>query len=244
MAQYVADAGGSIAVVDDRTCNATDQGGCATTSSLQVPGGTPIAIAINSLTHTIYVATITTGGGPNLISVFDGATCNASRRDGCDQAPAHVPFADDGHPFSSTADVAVNRSSNTISATSVVLGVPFAGKTVYVIDGATCNAVDTTGCSAARATVTLPSTVPAEANPVGIAVVETTNTVYTANLSDGEYPGTVSVIDGATCNGRDTSGCGQTPATAPTGFGTSDIAADPTTHDAYATGAASGDAAH
>jgi len=66
-------------------------------------------------------------------------------------------------------------------------------------------------------------------------VVETINTVYTANISDGEYPGTVSVIDGATCNGRDTSGCGQTPATAPTGFGTNDIAADPTTHDVYTT---------
>jgi DNA-binding beta-propeller fold protein YncE len=232
---YVADAGGTITVLDDRTCNATRQGGCASASTLQEPGGAPVAIAINSLTHTIYAATITTGGGPNLIFLFDGDTCNAGRRDGCDQAPAHVSFADDGHPFSSTADVALNRSTNTIYATNVVLGVPFIGKTVYVIDGATCDAADTTGCSAAPATVTLPSTVPAEANPVGIAVVEATNTVYTANLSDGEYPGTVSVIDGATCNGQDTSGCGQTPATAPTGFGTSDIAADPTTHDAYTT---------
>jgi hypothetical protein len=115
-----------------------------------------------------------------------------------------------------------------------VQGVPFVGKTVYVIDGATCDAADTTGCGAAPATVTLPSTVPAEANPVGIAVVEATNTVYTANLFDGEYAGAVSVIDGATCNGQDTSGCDQTPATAPAGFGTSDIAADPATHDAYA----------
>ena len=58
-----------------------------------------------------------------------------------------------------------------------------------------------------------------------------------SNLADGEFPGSASVIDGATCNGRDrdTSGCGQTPATAPTGFGTKDIAADPTTHDVYTT---------
>ena len=112
---------------------------------------------------------------------------------------------------------------------------PFVGNTVYVIDGATCDATDTSGCGAAPATVTLPSTGPADANPVGIAVVEATNTIYTANLADGEFPGSASVIDGATCNGRDTSGCGQTPATAPTGFGTSDIAADPTTHDVYTT---------
>ena len=110
---------------------------------------------------------------------------------------------------------------------------PFVGKTVYVIDGATCDAIDTGGCGAAPATVTLPSTGSADANPVGIAVVEATNTIYTANLADGEFPGSASVIDGATCNGHDASGCGQTPATAPTGFGTKDIAADPTTHDVY-----------
>ena len=227
---YVAEDDGTIAVLDDRTCNATSQSGCASPATLDEPGGTPVAIAINSFTHTIYVATVTRGGGPSFVSAFDAATCNAGRRDGCDQAPAHVALADDG----STADVAVNRSTNTVYATSVFGGVPILGKTVYVIDGATCNAADTTGCGAAPATVTLP-TGAADANPVGIAVVEATNTIYTANLADGEFPGSASVIDGTTCNGRDTSGCGQTPATAPAGFGTSDIAADPTTHDVYTT---------
>jgi DNA-binding beta-propeller fold protein YncE len=37
--------------------------------------------------------------------------------------------------------------------------------------------------------------------------------VYTANIADGDGPGTVSVINGATCNGHDINGCGQTPAT-------------------------------
>ena len=229
---YVADAGGTIAVLDDRACNATRQSGCASPVTLGEPGTTPLAIAINSFTHTLYIATVTPRGGPSFVSVFDSATCNADRRDGCDQAPAHVALADDG---STTADVAVNRSTNTIYATSIVPGVPFVGKTVYVIDGATCNATDTSGCGAAPATVTLPSTGAADANPVGIAVVEATNTIYTANLADGEFPGSASVIDGTTCNGRDTSGCDQTPATAPTGFGTKDIAADPTTHDVYTT---------
>ena len=219
---YVADAGGTIAVLDDRTCNATRQTGCASPATLGEPGRTPPAIAINSFTHTIYVATVTPGGGPRSVSVYDAATCNAGRRDGCDQTPAHVALAGDG-----SADVAINRSTNTVYATSVV------GNTVYVIDGATCDATDTRGCGAAPATITLPSTGSADANPVGIAVAEATNTVYTADLSDGEFPGSASVIDGATCNGRDTSGCGQTLATAPTGFGTKDIAVDPTTHDVY-----------
>ena len=228
---YVAEDGGTIAVLDDRTCNTARQSGCASPATLEEPGGIPQSVAINSFTHTLYVATVTRGGGSSFVSVFDAATCNAGRRDGCDQAPAHVALADQ----SFTADVAVNRSTNTIYATSVAFSVPFVGKTVYVIDGATCDVSDRTGCGAAPTTVTLASTGAADANPVGIAVVEATNTIYTANLSDGEFPGSASVIDGATCNGRNTSGCGHTPATAPTGFGTSDVAADPTTHDIFTT---------
>ena len=40
-----------------------------------------------------------------------------------------------------------------------------------------------------------------------MAVDDATNTVYVANNRDGDTPGTVSVIDGATCNGSDTTGC-------------------------------------
>ena len=38
------------------------------------------------------------------------------------------------------------------------------------------------------------------------------------------------MINGATCNGHDTSGCGQTPATAPAGFGANGIAIDQLTN--------------
>jgi hypothetical protein len=37
-----------------------------------------------------------------------------------------------------------------------------------------------------------------------IAVDEGTNTIYTANLADREHAGTMSVINGANCNGHDT----------------------------------------
>ena len=43
------------------------------------------------------------------------------------------------------------------------------------------------------------------------------------------------MIDGATCNGSDTTGCGQTPLTVPAGFGVSEMAIDPATHMIYAT---------
>ncbi len=70
---------------------------------------------------------------------------------------------------------------------------------------------------------------------MGIAVDQATDTIYTANIADGEYPGTVSVINGGTCNGQDTTGCGQIPATAPAGFGANGIAIDHRTHKIYVT---------
>jgi DNA-binding beta-propeller fold protein YncE len=79
-----------------------------------------------------------------------------------------------------------------------------------------------------------PDNVPGqEANPTGIAVNTATDTIYTANLANGEGPGTVSIINGATCNGQNATGCGQTPATAPVGFGALGVAVDPATDKVY-----------
>src|SRR5581483_5727643 len=74
-----------------------------------------------------------------------------------------------------------------------------------------------------------------DANPFGIAIDQATDTIYTANIFNGEGPGTFSIINGATCNAHNTSGCDQTPGTAPAGFGASSIAVDPTTNHVYAT---------
>ena len=42
------------------------------------------------------------------------------------------------------------------------------------------------------------------------------------------------MINGAICNGQHMSGCGQTPATAPAGFGAIFVAVDPLTNEVYA----------
>jgi DNA-binding beta-propeller fold protein YncE len=88
---YVANFGsgktGSVSVLDARTCNATRTSGCTRLPTLQVPGGHPDGIAVNAATGTLYVATVT-ANGLNLISVFNGATCNAATTTGCGQAPA------------------------------------------------------------------------------------------------------------------------------------------------------------
>jgi DNA-binding beta-propeller fold protein YncE len=228
---YVANAGtgttGTVSVLDAGTCNATHTTGCANLPTLRVPGGHPDALAVNPATGTLYVATIT-AGGPNLISVFNAATCNATTATGCGQAPAmlRVGASAGGN---SALSLAVNPVTNTLYATNVIENtVPFGGDSVYVFNGATCNGTDHTGCGQA------PATVNAGFNPWGIAVNQATDTIYTANIADGEHPGTVSVINGATCNGTNHTGCGQAPATAQAGFGAIGIAVDPAANMIYA----------
>ena len=216
-------------MINARTCNATHSAGCASLPTLQVPAGNPDDIAINAATDTIYVATITSSG-PNIVSVIDGATCNAGTTLGCHQTPATLAVGDSGGGHSSL-NIAVNRATNTIFATNVVVppSGPQIGDRVYVMNGAICNAANTTGCGQT------PATVKVGANPSGIAVDQATNTIYTANLADGELAGSVSVINGATCNGLSTTGCGQTPQTVAAGFGSVGIAIDPTRHRVYVT---------
>jgi DNA-binding beta-propeller fold protein YncE len=227
---------GTVSVINARTCNATNLAGCGSTSTLQVPGGNPDDIAVDSATDTIYVAT-TTATGPNLISVFDGATCNATDTTGCQQTPPTLQVGDSGGgQFDSALNIAVDKVTNTIYATNTVKNtVPFMGNSVYVINGATCDAANTTGCGQTPATITIAPNPPIGSNPGAIAVDQATNTVYTSNIADAEHPGTVSVINGAICNGQNTSGCGQTPGTVEVGFGAEDVAIDRTTHKVYVT---------
>jgi DNA-binding beta-propeller fold protein YncE len=241
---YVANSGsgttGTVSVIDARTCNATDQAGCANLQALKVPAGNPDDIAVDSATDTIYVATITSSG-PDLVSVFNSATCNAGDAVGCGQTPATVAVGSSGDaPKNSILELAVIRATNTVYAANVFntgpgSPPPFLGNRVYVINGATCDAANTTGCGETPAVVTLSPNPPVGSNPFAIAVDQATNSIYTANIADGEHPGTVSVINGARCNGQDTSGCDQTPATAQAGFGAAGIAVDHTTHEVYVT---------
>jgi DNA-binding beta-propeller fold protein YncE len=225
---YIANGGsgkaGTVTVLDERTCNATTTTGCTNAQTLQVSGGNPAAIAVNSATDTIYVATIppsgpTGPGQPGIVSVFNGATCNATTATGCGQAPHTVTVGFD--PLA----LAVNPATDTIYVANFAhKHVPFAGNTVSVIDGATCNATVTTGCGNTPPTITVG---PTFTTPIGVAVDPATDTIYTANLENGEGSGTMSVINGATCNATTTTGCSKRPPTVTTGFGPNGIAFDP-----------------
>jgi DNA-binding beta-propeller fold protein YncE len=218
---YVANFGsgkaGSVSVFNDRTCNATTTRGCTTVRALQVPGGHPEAIAVDPVTGTIYVSTVPRRGR-STVSVFNGATCNATQSAGCGQAPHSVTVG-----FGAVS-LAVNAATDTIYVANFSKkDNPFGGNTVSVINGTTCNAANTTGCGTPPQTITVG---PIFTTPAGVAIDQATDTIYVADLQNGEVPGTVSVINGATCNAATSTGCGQHPRSFPVGFGPAAIAFD------------------
>ena len=241
---YVANAGsgatGTVSVLDAQTCNATHSAGCAERRDAPSPRRKPRRHRRRHRNrHDLRRDDHRQRPGPRLGVQRRHLQRHQHRRLWPDAGDVAVGDSGD-RSRNSSLNLAVNQATNTIYASNIFntdefSPPPFLGNSVYVINGATCDAANTTGCGQTPATVTLASNPPVGSNPLGIAVDQATDTIYTANIADGEHPGTVSVINGATCNGQDTSGCGQTPATAPAGFGANGIAIDHTTHRVYVT---------
>jgi YVTN family beta-propeller protein len=110
---------------------------------------------------------------------------------------------------------------------------------ISVINGAACNATDRSGCTPTSTLLADPSgsptvkTIRVGAFPDGIAVDPDTDTVYVTNHGATGHPGdTVSVINGARCNGLHSSGCGLL-ATLRVGRGPGWIALDEATQTGY-----------
>ena len=228
---YVANnSGNTVSVIDGVTCNATRQKGCMGITATISAGDGPSAIGVNPTTDTIYVtdsgsfksATATVG---DAVSVIDGATCNAEVQSGCDQTPRTVTVGSGplGIAVDPTTDSIYVANSGQFGAANTALG-----HTVSLIDGATCNATDQAGCGNAAATVIV------GVAPWGIAVNQRTNKIYVANNTGGDTPASLSVINGATCDTTNTSGCAGRPSelTGP-GFAPNGIALDPTTQVLY-----------
>jgi YVTN family beta-propeller protein len=170
-------------------------------------GGFPTGIAYDAGSGTIYVS----GGNVNALTMINTRTCNASQRSGC-SATSRVSTGG-GDPIG----VAVNEATHTVYA------VNGNSNTVAVINAATCNAVDHAGCAA------MPPLISVGNGPEFLAVNPVTDTIYVANTGSG----TVSVINGATCNASDTKGCGKPPATATAGNGAFPITVDAATNTVY-----------
>ena len=187
-------------------------GGHATIGTLPrvLVGSAPQDAAFDPATHTVYVA----NAGDNTLSVVNALTCNSRDLAGCDQRPAAVAAGPGANA------VAVDVATHTVYVTDG------GSDTVSVINAATCNAQNRSGCGHKPATVTVGR------GPIGLVVDPATDTIYVTNLGSGD---TVSVIDGATCNASNTSGCRQKPATVTVGQGPFNAAFDAATRTVYVT---------
>jgi YVTN family beta-propeller protein len=220
---YVGDSGGNegfpftISVIDTSTCNSLVSSGCRPHPPAIAMQGNPYGLTVDQATSTLYASNIQTASGQpgGTVSVINTATCNGSHTTGCGKPLAAAQVG------RFPAGVAVNPATNTIYAANA------GGTTVSVINGATCNSMVTTGCAGT------PPRVHLKTSPWAVAVNPATDTIYA--LSPGT-PGTVSVINGATCNGTVTWGCTQTPPTITVGNGNdiAGLAVNPATDSIYA----------
>jgi DNA-binding beta-propeller fold protein YncE len=213
---YASDESGSLAVIDTADCSAQHTGGCARAVKARIPiGAYPGAPVLNAATETLYLPY---GANANRIAVVDVADCNAEMTSGCAQTPAVVKVGE------YVLFVAVSTKADTVYA-------PIAGggsHTVDVINGATCNGADHSGCGHIAATATVGP------GAFGVAVDDATDSVYVSNNDDGGYgPGTLSVIDSATCNGTDTAGCAGTSPSIDIGRAPATVVVDTLTDTVY-----------
>jgi DNA-binding beta-propeller fold protein YncE len=177
----------------------------------QVPvGNAPVFAAADHTTQTLYV----TNSGDNTVSVIDMAKCNSLNASRC---TGHWPVIAVGHlPLG----LAVAQATDTVYVANATDG------TVSVINGATCNGHDMSGCDQRPATVSV------GAFDDAVAVDPVTNMVFVTNQD--ARPGTLSVINGDSCNGSDPAGCAHQPfMTVQVGGGPSGVDVNPLTNTVY-----------
>jgi DNA-binding beta-propeller fold protein YncE len=196
---YAADpATNVIDVIDISACTASVHTACAAADKASITvvhsGQLLGSLADNPATHTLYATFGPFDASPNYLAEIDTTSCNGEVVSGCDQTPASAPVG----PFA--FNVAVSTSTNTVYVSNTGFASPSPGHTVSVINGKTCDAAVHNGCAPV-------ATAEVGAAPDGIAVDDSTDSVYVANDAEDDSPGTLSVISSSTCNGTTTTGC-------------------------------------
>jgi DNA-binding beta-propeller fold protein YncE len=208
---YVGDATANrLSMISTTACGASSGGHCAASTSVPTGGITPIGVAVDSQTHTVYVA----NARSSTVTVINAATCNATTTAGC-AAPSQLAQV---HVGGGPQFLAVNTRTDTVYVADT------AADTVSVIDGRTCNATNTSGCGLS------PAVIPVGQVPYPITVDQASNTVY-VGLSWG-----VAVVDGNTCDAVSTAGCSRQPVVAPIAILPAGIAVDDPAHTIYISG--------
>jgi DNA-binding beta-propeller fold protein YncE len=198
-----------VDVINTATCNVKVRSQCRVVATAGVGSG-PLAAAVDERTDTVYVM----NGNDDTVSVLDGARCNARVTRGCGRPVATIKVG--------TFPVAAALSRRTRT-----LYVANGGGSISVINAAVCNARTTLGCGRPARTVT------DKAGPAWIDVDVATGTVYVANAGASGNGDTVSVINGAACNGHTGRGCGRIAATVRVGGGAFAVAVDQASNTIY-----------
>lgn len=203
----------TVSVLNGAACTLTYRAGCREAAPTTSVGFAPSGVAVNPSTQTVYV----TNRGDNNLSVISADACNGTHVNGC--VGVWPTVATGVGPQT----VAVDQATDTVYTANTGPNDDGSGTTVSVIDGATCNSHDTSGCGRAPATVFIGGP------PEALVVNQATNTIYVGN---GET-NTLSMIDGATCNGTDHASCSHAPATITVGPGPDGMAVDQATDTVY-----------
>jgi DNA-binding beta-propeller fold protein YncE len=221
---YVPNGKNTVAVIDGTTCNADDTSGCSQRPPEVKVGRDPSSVAIDPANHTAYV----TDAGGNDVSMINTKRCKASKLTGCRALRPPTVAVGVG-----PADVAVDESTHTVYVTNDDEDGPNDGKTMSAFDATTCNAIAQRGCSHQ-------GLIHVGTGPLAVTVDDKTNTIFTGNhsvnLSSGapSREGTVSVINGRTCDAADLSGCRtHAPGTVLVGWGPDEEVLDEPAYTLY-----------
>jgi DNA-binding beta-propeller fold protein YncE len=206
------DPGDTISVINIAHCNATDTSGCDAPGPQITVGLFPGAPALNPVTQTLYDEY---GFAENRLAVIDTRHCNAQDSSGCARHPAAIAVPPGANL------TAVSAQTDTIYQPIIDSG------TVAVIDGATCDGSDHSGCGHIAAFIKVGSA------PNGVVVNDAANTAYVGNGAFDDTPGSVSIINTHACNGAHPSGCARHWPTVTVGRQPQQLSLDAATGDVY-----------
>jgi DNA-binding beta-propeller fold protein YncE len=206
-----------VSLIDAATCNAINPAGCPSTPPPTFPlGFAPGQMAIDSVTHTLYVIDWNASQDINQVAVIDAGTCNVSTQNNCAVlGTINVPNQPDA--------VVTDVTSGTLYVSSE------SGGAISVVAEAACDGTSQMSCSPV-------ATVGISDYPGPLALDPASNTLYIG----ASYPNGVRLLDTATCNASVQASCSTAPYAVNLGFGPSGVAVDESTETAYVVNAAYG----